>query len=194
LQSFSIIQHQHSRTAIQLSNTQRALWDLQEFAVNTQKIMDEASTLRVERDQILQELIFVRQTLDPTSADFNSSSVHFSSSAQAFNSVIHSRMPAQHLHGVDKRDEYIVANKEYAKHLCSVTAETRSCEHSCPNLLLLRPVTVTNGLSSLLQVANGARFPSRRLQPRLATSLPTSARLEHPPTTPAGNAQQLHCY
>jgi hypothetical protein len=70
LNSLSKIQHQHSRTATQLSIAQRALSDLQVFAVDAQKFKAEANARRAERAQILQALDLVHQTLDPTFTDF----------------------------------------------------------------------------------------------------------------------------
>ncbi len=49
LNSLAVIQHQHSRTETQVSIAQRALSDLQEFAVDAQKFKEEASALRAER-------------------------------------------------------------------------------------------------------------------------------------------------
>jgi hypothetical protein len=123
LNSLTAIRLQHSRTETQLSLAQRALSDLQEFAVDAQKFKEEANVLRAERDRILQALNFVYHTLDSTSADFDSSSVDFFPAVQAFVSTVHSRLPTQHLRAADERDEYFAANLEYAKHLRSVNAE-----------------------------------------------------------------------
>ncbi len=123
LNSLSIIQHQHSHTETQLSIAQRALSDLQEFAVDAQKFKDRANALRAERDCVLKALDFVHRTLDPTSADLDSSSLDFFPSVQAFTSTVHSRLPAQHLRAVDERNDYLAANNEYAKHLRCITAE-----------------------------------------------------------------------
>jgi hypothetical protein len=123
LSYLSLIRYQHSRTETQLSIAQRALSDLQEFAVDAQKFKDEATALRAEQDHSLKALDFVCRTLDPTSADFNSSSINFFPSVQAFTSTVHSRLLAQHLRAADERNEYFEANIEYAKHLRSVNAE-----------------------------------------------------------------------
>ncbi len=170
--------------------------DLQEFAVDTQKFKDKANALRAERDQILQALDFVHWTPDPTSADFDSSSVDFLPSVQAFTSTVYLRLPAQHIRAVDERDDYLAANNEYAKHLRSVTAD---------NARLLVQLSkfaspTTGHHSQLVTVFSpscrlgtlSARSLLRRLQPRWATSPLSQARLVQLPTTPAGNARRSH--
>ncbi len=87
---FAATQHQHSRTKLQLSIAQQVLSDLQEFATDDQKFKDEANALSKYRDQTLQALNFVRESLDQSFAAFDPSSDVFFSTVQAFSSVVSS--------------------------------------------------------------------------------------------------------
>ncbi len=103
-----------------MTDTQVTLLEgLDELAVQR----SQEASLRNDRDNALQALKSVRDSLDPSFPTFSLDSEDFFASVGTFASLVSSRLPSQHLRAVEERDEYGIANKEYAEELRALRAE-----------------------------------------------------------------------
>jgi hypothetical protein len=87
----------------------------------------QVTSLRNDRDNVLRALNSARDLLDPTFPAFSPDSEDILSSVESFASSVASRLPDQHLRAVEERDEYRIANQEYADELRALRAEHFAC-------------------------------------------------------------------
>jgi hypothetical protein len=83
----------------------------------------QAASLRNDRDNALRALNSVHDSLDPSFPTFSLDSEDNLASVGTFASSVSSRLPSQHLRAVEEREEYCIANKEYAEELHALCAE-----------------------------------------------------------------------
>jgi hypothetical protein len=79
--------------------------------------------LRHARDNVLRALNSARNSLEHSFPAFSFDSDNLFDSVGTFTSAVFSRSPDQHLRAVEERDEYFVANKEYAEELRALRSE-----------------------------------------------------------------------
>jgi hypothetical protein len=103
-----------------LTDTQVTLLEsLDELAAQRSQV----ASLRNDRDNVLLALNSVRDSLDPSFPTFSLDSDDFLASVGTFTSTVSLRLPNQHLRAVEERDEYCIANKEYAQELRTLRAK-----------------------------------------------------------------------
>ncbi len=81
------------------------------------------SSLRNDRDNVLRALNLTRDLLNPSFPAFSLDSGDLLPSVESFASSVPARFTDQHLRAVEERDDYRLANKEYADELRALRAE-----------------------------------------------------------------------
>jgi hypothetical protein len=122
----------------QLSDARRELADTKILLTDTQVTLLESlddlsaqrsqvASLRNDQDNVLRALNSARDLLDPTFPAFSLDSEDLLLSVESFASSVASRLTDQHLRAVKERDEFRVANKEYADELRALRVEHFAC-------------------------------------------------------------------
>ncbi len=97
--------------------------DFQETVSSAQQLKLEVDNLRRDRDRALHALNFARDSLDPSSPAFDLAASDFEFSVENFFLGVASRLTNRHHRAEEERDDYLAANKEYAKELRALRAE-----------------------------------------------------------------------
>jgi hypothetical protein len=119
----AIEQQEHLVTKQHLRIAQQALSDFQDTVSAAQQFNHEVNNLRRDRDRALHALNFARDSLDPSSLPFDLAASDFDFSVESFAHGVASRLTNRHHRAEEERDEYLTANKEYAKELRALRAE-----------------------------------------------------------------------
>ncbi len=120
---FVIEQQEHLVTKRHLLIAQQALLDFQETVSSAQQFKLEVENLRRDRDRALHALNFARDSLDPSSPTFYLTASDFDFSVESFVHSVASRLSNRHHRAEEEHDDYLAANKEYAKDLRALRAE-----------------------------------------------------------------------
>ncbi len=120
---FAIEQQEHLETKRHSLRAQQALLDFQETVSSAQQFKLEVEYLRRDRDRALHALNFARDSLDPSSPTFDLTVSDFDFSVESFVHGVAPRLSSRHHRAEEERDDYLAANKEYAKELRALRAE-----------------------------------------------------------------------
>jgi hypothetical protein len=134
----AVAEHRLGVSNAQLSDACRDLADTKTLLNDTQITLlgtldgllsqqSQISSLRNDRDNVLRALNSTRDLLNPTFPAFSLDSGDLLSSVESFASSVPARLTDLHLRAVEERDDYLVANKQYADELRALRAEHFAC-------------------------------------------------------------------